>query len=490
VARTDRWWRRALSAAGYTQGSDPESTFQEAGADLNVPDRELGASGTVNVGGYLQQAEYNADWRGLRGVATVDEMFRSDSAVQEAYFHIVQPIKNATWTIEPASDDPLDREVAEFVRRALFEWQKDPFVETIGQILRYLRYGHALFEHTWQIVESDLEFDDPAPDAEHGAQVAKPSRQFLTLNRFAPRLPYTLWKWHAKDGELVSVLQRVWKNESYENIEIPADQLLLFTHEREGDDWTGTSILRAAYKAYYLKTMCEKVLGVAIERGTVGIPTVYIPTEFRDDAEMIGRWENILGNLRAGEQNYVIVTGPKAQGGAGGNDGFTFEIVQPSQGQAIRDTVEFLQYCRAEIKGAVLARFSELGHGSTGARATGEVQSEIWYDALHAIAEYIGEVMHVYIRRLVDANYKVPRYPRLVARDIEARNLEMFATGVSQLVASGAINADKSFREYVRSAMDAPDEDEVDDAGGDMQGPPVTPPDDKDGPQLKPGGGA
>jgi hypothetical protein len=48
------------------------------------------------------------------------------------------------------------------------------------------------------------------------------------------------------------------------------------------------------------------------------------------------------------------------------------------------DNTPFMEYLRGEIKGSMLVRFSELGHGQTGARATGDVQSKVWYDALTA----------------------------------------------------------------------------------------------------------
>lgn len=421
-------------------------------AEIPQPRRERGASGTILQDGLLVQAEYNNDLRGQAAIRIFDRMRRSDASVREALQHIVAPIRNATWEIEAASDEPEDLEVAEFVRRSYFEWPAQPFLEHLTQALLFLTFGHQVFERVEQVVEDELEVEEP-----DGTPRKLPRRQFLTLRRFAQRLPETIYKWNVEDGELVAITQRVYKDGNYENIEIPAETLLVYTHEREGDDLTGISLLRSAYKAWVMKELTEKVALVAVERHGVGTPVAYVPTSAKDDDALMDRIEEMLQNLRSGEFNYLVFPGPKALGTIGG-EGFTFEIASPSGG--VPDFTDLLEYCRGEIKGNVLARFAELGHGSTGARATGDVQSEVWYDALHAVARQIGDSHDDQIRRLVDANYTAERYPKLVAHDIESRNLTEFADSLSKLVASAAVLPDKSLREFAREAIGAPDEDD------------------------------
>src|SRR5437899_6037250 len=78
------------------------------------PPKELGASGTINLAGFLQTSEYLDQLRGLAGLDAIDHMLRSDGSVQEAVEHIFAPIKNANWSIESASDDPDALEQAAF----------------------------------------------------------------------------------------------------------------------------------------------------------------------------------------------------------------------------------------------------------------------------------------------------------------------------------------------------------------------------------------
>lgn len=452
-----------------------------------APTSEKGASGTVNMGGYLVQDEYNPDLRWPGSLHVYDRMRRSDGTVREALGHIFAPILNATWDIDPASDDPQDLEVAEFVRRAYFDWPHDPFDQTLRQTLGHLTFGFQVFETVEQIVEAELEWTDPNTDQ----PVVAPSRQFLTWRRWAYRRPDTIWKWNMADGELESILQRVWKDDGFYEITIPAEQLVVFVNEKEGDDFLGLSLLRTSYKAWWLKEITEKVMGVAMERHGTGILTAYVPEDARNDDAVMDRIEAMLKGMRAGEFPYAVFPGPKGPaptGGTGGNGGFWFEIVTPNG--ALPDFTATLEYLRGEIKGSVLARFAELGHAATGARATADVQSQVWYDALHSVARYIAAVHRGPIRRLVDKNYTVERYPSLIARDIEARSLVDFAAAVSQLTSSGAITPDKSLREAVRAAADLPDEDEQEQTDPNETTPPPPPAPVEEDPTAPPTGGA
>lgn len=425
---------------------------QEAPARQRVRS-EQGASGTINLSGFLQPHEYNAALRGRQGLDVFDRMRRSDAAVREALAHIRAPLLNATWQVEPATDDPKDLEIAAFVEHAYFEWLRQPFGEYLSQALLYLAWGHNVFETPLQVIDADFQVENPDGEAR------TVTMQALTWKRFAQRLPHTITRWNMADGELRSVTQQAMKDGDYGEWDIPADQLVVYVNEKEGDDWTGLGLLRTAYKAWFLKEVVEKIMGVAAERHGVGVWVAYPPQSRADDSATIDRLEDILQNLRAGEFSYIVAPGPKAQIGGQQTDGYTFEILSPG-GQPI-DFVPMLEYLRGEIKGNVLARFAELGHGQTGARATSDTQAEVWYDALQGVANYISDVNHEAIRRLVLLNYpQAKRFPRLVAQDIESRNLTEFADTHFKLVGAGAIVVDDSYRAFVRREVGAPDEDE------------------------------
>lgn len=427
--------------------------------------REQGASGTVNFNGFLVALEYNEDLVGERGIDTWERMRSSDGAVAEALGHITAPILNATWEIEPASTEPIDLEIAEAVRRAYFEWPVQPFSEYLDQALDYLVFGHQVFERAEMVVDEGIEYEDPnpppEPDERTSPMIEIPERQFLTWRRFAQRLPKSISKWNVEQGELVSIQQQVFTDGGYDTPTIDANRLIVFVNQRRGDDFTGRSMLRAAWKHWVLKELVEKIEAVALERHGVGVWIAYPPQSRKDDGAYLTRLEDILKNIRAGAMSYIVAPDPKAQSSVAGQDGVLFECVRP-EGQA-PDFTSAINRHRGDIKGSILVRFSELGHGQTGARATSDTQSEVWYDALHSAAKHFGEVNDDPIRWFVDANYGHDRYPRLVAQDIESRSLEEFANAHFKLVGGGAIVPDRSYRAFVRQSMGAPPEDSPED---------------------------
>jgi hypothetical protein len=448
-------------------------TVVAAAAPVKRAPAEIGASGTVLLHGFLSSSEYNNELRGRAGLLKFQRMMSSDGSVQEAIEHLYAPLRNATWSVEPP-DDPDDDEMlaTAIAEAALFDWLEQPWVEHVDQALDYLPLGHAVFEPTWQVVERELRVRIPGefdvrPD---GSRTQKtkviPPQQYLTLKRFAPRLQETIQKWNVKGGDLVSIEQQVFKDDEWQEIEIPAEQLLVLTHKKRGDDFTGRSVLRAAHKAWTLKELAEKVAAVAVERHGVGVPVGYLPASQQNDDAALARLEDILQNLRAGAFSYIAASGPKA---TATTDGYLFEFL--SLTGTVPDFSNLLNYHRGEIKAAVLARFAELGQAAVGARATGDTQSIVWFAALGGIAEYLCEKYHPILKRVVDANIKVTRYPKLTCSDIEVRNLAEFAEANARLVAAGAINPDDSYRSYVRKGVDAPEEDAPQDEGDDPNAP-------------------
>jgi hypothetical protein len=427
---------------------------------------EVGASGTIVLNGFVQTDEYQPDLRGRLGVERFKKMLMSDGSTQEAIEHIFAPLRNATFKVEPP-DEPDDDELVAtaIVEAALFDWLEQPWLEHVEAALEYLPYGHAVFETPMQVVEKELRVCVPgeydvSPD---GRKVERyrtiPTTQYLTLKRFAPRLQETIWKWFMEDGKLTSIVQQAFKDGNWGNWEIEAEDLLVLTNKRRGDDFTGRSILRAAHKAWLMKLDIEKIAMASIERHGVGVNVGYLPESQRSDEVALSRLEDMLRDLRSGTKSYMAFSGPKQGAGVNGNEGYLFEIQSPSGG--IPDFTPILEYHRGEIKAAVLARFAELGHGSTGARATGDIQSVVWFAALGAVGKYLCEAHQPVLERIVDANIQVSRYPKLTVTDIEVRNLVEFAQSNAQLVASGAISVDAPYRAYVRDGIGAPEEAEA-----------------------------
>jgi hypothetical protein len=216
-----------------------------------------------------------------------------------------------------------------------------------------------------------------------------------------------------------SLTQLVWKDDGYAHVEIPAEDLIVFTHQRVGDDYTGTSLLRGAYQAWFMKQAVQNVLGLAIQAHGIGINTLYMPNWARENPELEEKCEQILADLRAGDSVYALWPGPKA---TGNTDGFHFEITTPqSGGENIGGITNALEYFRGEIKGAVLARFSELGHGSPERARPATLSPRS--GTTRSAASPASSARATSPRSAASSTRTTPgvrEYPKLVCRDIES----------------------------------------------------------------------
>jgi hypothetical protein len=505
-----------LDYLGITAARRPKVPATRKG---DKPIKPIGAAGTIEYRGVILPDEYNADLAYPKNIDMWMRMWRSDPAVQEALTHITAPIRNAERTIEPPPNaDELEVEITEFVRAAMFDWVDQAPEEFLLQLLSFLPIGHSVFEIVWKVVERELQIevpltpeeidsaakdtaesikekkdaeaeklnappqaaaenseppttekagppdpvdDVPTPELPQKEMRKLPKRQFTVPMKFHQRLPKTIIGWHSDVyGEIDRITQiapmRIADGgQEYKEVDIPGSHLLVFTYDKWGDEHSGTSILRSAFKPWQLKEIIEKVCAIAYERHGVGIPVAYIPRDKENDTELLDDLEDKLTNLRAGESTFLIFPGPKA---VGNTIGYHFEIESPEGG--IPDFTNILEHLRGDIKGAMLVRFSELGHAQTGARATSSNQQEVWYAALHALARYIQAQLNVFIRRLVDVNYPdVERYPKFVFRNIEARNLLEYAQGIALMANAEMLVPDEPTRDWVRRSIDAPAED-------------------------------
>jgi hypothetical protein len=137
------------------------------------------------------------------------------------------------------------------------------------------------------------------------------------------------------------------------NIELPADKIIVFTFRREGDNMEGISILRSAYKHWYIKDTLYKLDAVKHERQAVGIPVITLPAVHEESDETEA--EDILMNLRATEKSFVVLPSPE----------WKFEFAQMG-GSTTVDTEKSINHHNSQIVQNILAGFLDLGKAGAG----------------------------------------------------------------------------------------------------------------------------
>jgi phage gp29-like protein len=389
-------------------------------------------------------AEKNPDMQWPSSLDVFDRMRREDPQVKSVVRAVTLPIMRTDWVLDGAGCRP---EVVEHVARDLGigikgqPYEAPPrrkgrfsFNEFLRLALLELVYGHSVFE---QVYELD-------------------SFGRAHLRKLAWRPPRTISDFEiARDGGLVAIKQH--GTAGSRDIRIPVDRLVVFVNEREGANWVGESLLRAAYKMFVLKDRVLRIQALTAERNGLGLPVVTageLPegVEF-DEAvawldDQIKRGEEIAKDARAGDAAGVSLP----HGGDLKFVGVTGKL--PDTDQAIR-------YYDEQIARAVLANFLNLGgNNSKGSYALSDVLGSFFTDSLNTVAEHIADVVNQHvIEDLVDVNWGPEEpAPRLVPAPIGERQ-QVTAEVIKALIESGALLVDEPLRAFVRDRWGLPVEE-------------------------------
>jgi hypothetical protein len=250
------------------------------------------------------------------------------------------------------------------------------------------------------------------------------------------------------------------------DVRIPVDRLVAYVNEREGANWVGESLLRAAYKMFVLKDRLLRIQALTAERNGLGLPVVTSAeppeTDSFEDAvkwldEQIKNGLAIAKNARAGDAAGVSLP-----------YGATLKFVGVDG--KLPDTDGPIRYYDEQIARAVLAHFLNLGT-ETGSWALGSTFANFFTDSLNAVAQHIAEVFNQHvIEDLVDKNWgPTEPAPRLVPSAIGEQQ-QVTAEAIKALIEAGAVVVDDPLRAYMRDKYGLPVEDLVgtddDDAAG------------------------
>jgi hypothetical protein len=421
------WNRRALAESQLDQPIERTSAQAETAPQ--------GLPGTPIFSGFLQDfGEYNSALTGRAAINTYEMMRRSDAQVAATLLACELPIRTAHWHVQAASDSNLDREIADFVRANLFGG------------LEYVSPGGVKTTQSWDDVLRNallmLAFGASAHE-----EIFAVDGNRVRLARLAPRLPVTFYRWEMDtDGEtLLALNQYGYRNGNFLNVCVPAERLGIFTFNKEGSNFFGRSMLRPAYMHWYIKSQLYRIDAIAGERNGLGIPTIEQgPNGSQEDREAAALW---VTQLAAHEKTGLSLP-----------NGWKFSL----QGVAgnVRDLYNSIQHHNIEISRVALAFFMNLGLGarSSGNRSLGDSQTDFFFLALQATADYLARAFTATaVKRLVDYNWEgVLEYPLLTVSNLRARNFDQVLSTLAQLAQSGVVTPFPELAQYVARELGLP----------------------------------
>ena len=386
----------------------------------------------------IDQHESNPDLRWPKSVEVADRMRREDSQVKSVLSAVTLPIRSASWALDPTgvreevlgkiADDmglPVRGRVVEPRKRGRkrFSWS-----EHLRLALLELPHGHSYFEQVYRVDEDGYD----------------------RLHKLAWRPPRTIERFDvARDGGLNAIKQRGAK------LPIPVDNLVAYVNEREGGNWAGESILRAAYKNWLLKDKILRSQSLTIDRNGLGVP-IYEGAPVPEGASAAERDQWITAER---ENGLAVAKAFRAGDTAGASIPNGAKLTLRGVEGDLPDTDGPVRYHDEQIARAVLAHFLNLGT-ETGSWALGSTFANFFTDSLNATSGHVAGVLqrHV-VEDLVDANWgESEPAPQIVAATI-GEEQPATAEAIKSLVDCGAIRTDRSLEEYLRQRYRLPVKD-------------------------------
>lgn len=418
--------KRSVDMAAPTTGASVQDTQPSVPLSKAQPRVELGDSGTKMLGGFITQ-EYNGTLRGQNGIKVYDEMRQSDGTVRAAMLVTTLPIRRAIYMIKPGTQDEQGKQIAEFVENALFEWLDLTWDDVIRQALLMVPFGVMVFEKVYGVKEVK-------------------GKKYIVLSKLAPRLPVSIQSWELTDKTFG--VQQVLQAGGV--AEIPGSKLVIFVNEREGNNWWGTSMLRATYKHWFFKDTFYKIDAIAFERQGLGIPKITMPASYTVSDE--AKAKQAMQNLRANENAYLLLP-----------QGYEAEFMNMGA-SSVRDPEKSIQHHDRQIVKSVLAQFLELGASKVGSNALSQDHTELFLKSLEAIADTIvSEINKNVIKELVDLNFNnVEEYPKLDYSGITKVDVEKLAKAYGDLVTAGALSPTDDDQQYLRATLGLPERSDED----------------------------
>lgn len=435
--------------------------FDVPGFSQRMLFQDIGSSGLRQFSGWVRE-EFLPQLVGRQGSRTYREMQDNSSVIGAIMFAITGALRAVDWRVEQADDTPDSTFQAEFIDGCRDD-MSHTWADFVTEQLSMLGFGYAPHE----IVYKQSLGRRPGMDPNTGFEL--PRSQFddgmIRWRRLPLRAQETVLKWFfGPSGEIQGMTQQPWTGPI---IDIPIEKMVLFRPSSHKNNPEGRSILRTAYRSYYLANRMEELEAILFER-MGGIPTVYIPKELLDRATngdsnakmQVDTWKRIVTNVRVDEQMGMLLPSDRWQDGAGEAQ-YRFELTVPQggRGQAVDSDKAITRYS-TNMMSSVLADFIQLGHESRGTQALSTNKVDMFFQAMEGFLNGNADVMNRHaIPRLCDLNGLDPEGNPTIHPDMPQRmDLDVLSNFILRLSQAGMpLFPNETLQEYITDAAGMPD---------------------------------
>lgn len=415
--------------------------------------RSLGQSGLKRYAGYVRE-DILLELTGKSGIQTFREMGDNDPVCSAILYAIDRLCRQVTWSVKPASREPVDQEAADFITQCMDDMEM-PWIDVMSEFLTMMQYGFSAHEIVYKR-RCGTTMDDPS-------YYSKYADGRIGWRSLPMRSQDTILKWvFDTNGKTVGYVQLAPPD--FREVYIPMEKALLFRTSVFKDNPEGRSIFRGAYRPWYFKKKIENIEAVGIERDLAGLPVAKVPPQILSSKASAGEKalldtiKNIVTNIRRDEEEGVVW--PLAYDD-NGNELYKLELLS-SGGSRNFDTDKIINRYDQRIAMTCLFDFMMLGQGpnASGSWAMHSDKTKLAAMAVGASLDIIAETINRYaIPRLMALNdFAISEHPCLQHGDLESVDLVELGDYITKLAGAGMpLFPDKQLESHLRKSAHLPD---------------------------------
>lgn len=429
--------------------------------------REMGSYGLRQFGGYVRE-EFLPQLQGRQGATVYREMQDNSAIIGGMIFAINATMRKVSWRVTAASDKPEAVEAADFAE-SLKEDMAMTWEDVIAEGLSMVTYGYAPME---LIYKRRLGYDPGVMPLRPGKKLPKSRYDDAKVgwDKIAIRGQDTVIKWFFdEDGDWLGLTQQPWVGPI---LDVPREKLLLFRPSQHKNNPEGRSVLRNAYRSYYMVKRLEEQEAILFER-LGGIPVIKVPGQLIEaagngDAQAaltLNSYKAIAINLRVDEQMGVVLPSDvyTNQDGTGSHPMYSLELISPGGGKSggsSADSNAIITRHNNSMMMSTLADFLMLGHGPNGTEALADSKKGMFFQGVEGYLNSMASVINMDgLSRIWELNALDPELmPKFEPDLAQELDLDILGTFIEKMASSGmAVFPNAALESALMDAAGLPD---------------------------------
>lgn len=417
---------------------------------LVIDYRSVGATGLKRFSGFVYE-DFLQELTGSRAAHVYKEMSDNDAVISSFMFIIDKLVRRVPWRIQEASKMEFDLEAAEFVESCINDME-DTWIDTIAEILSMLVYGYSVHE---------LNYKRRCGDGFDPTMRSKYSDGRIGWRSIPIRSQDTIYRWQFDDHGGIQGVEQLAPPHYY-HVTIPVEKMLLFRTTTHKNNPEGRSILRGAYRSWYMKKNIENIEAIGIERDLAGIPMAMVPPDIlsqnasTQQKALLGSIKTMVTNVRRDEQEGLVF--PMAYD-PNGKPLYDFKLLTTG-GTRQFDTDKVIQRYDHRIAMNVCADFMLIGGKDAGSWALHTDKTKLFASSIGAFLDITAEVLNRFaIPRLMALNdFQMSDHPKIMHGDLSSNDIKELGDYVLKMSQAGMpLFPDEKLENHLRKAANLPE---------------------------------